>query len=43
MTQTNQPGSSTPSQKPGQTQQAAPNKPQPGQQPSDKKPEDKAK
>ena len=43
MTQTNQPGSTNPSQKPGQPQQAAHNKPQPGQQPSDKNQDDKSK
>ncbi|MEG0719738.1 MAG: hypothetical protein RR811_14730 [Comamonas sp.] len=42
MTQSNQPGQNNPSQKPGQAEQSAPNKPQPGQTPS-KEQDDKQK
>lgn len=42
MTQTNQQGQNNPSQKPGQAEQSAPNKQQPGQ-PTDKKQEDASK
>ncbi|MGN1056707.1 MAG: transcription initiation factor TFIID subunit D10 [Comamonas sp.] len=42
MTQSNQQGQNNPSQKPGQAEQSAPNKQQPGQS-SDKKQQDTSK